>query len=87
VHIDAAAGGSFFALSIGEAHKLVLKMASNYPTVSQDVNFVGNSNYGFPLIQASMLGGTNPVSHSTTANRVVMGRISTEMSPPLEISS
>jgi hypothetical protein len=28
-HIDAAAGGSFFALSIGEAHKLVEKMASN----------------------------------------------------------
>jgi hypothetical protein len=28
-HIDAAAGGSFFALSIQEAHKLVEKMASN----------------------------------------------------------
>jgi hypothetical protein len=28
-HIDAAAGGSFFALSIVEAHKLVEKMASN----------------------------------------------------------
>jgi hypothetical protein len=28
-HIDAAAGGSFFALSIKEAHKLVEKMASN----------------------------------------------------------
>jgi hypothetical protein len=28
-HIDAAAGGSFFALSIEEAHKLVEKMASN----------------------------------------------------------
>jgi hypothetical protein len=27
--IDAAAGGSFFALSIEEAHKLVEKMASN----------------------------------------------------------
>jgi hypothetical protein len=34
----------------------------------------------FVLIKASMLGGTNPVSHSTTANRVVMGGISTEMS-------
>jgi hypothetical protein len=33
-----------------------------------------------------MLGGTNPVSHSTTANRVVMGRISTEVSLHLEIS-
>jgi hypothetical protein len=28
-HIDAAAGGSFFALSIEEAHKLVEKMSSN----------------------------------------------------------
>jgi hypothetical protein len=28
-HIDAAAGGSFFALSIAEAHKLVEMMASN----------------------------------------------------------
>jgi hypothetical protein len=28
-HIDAAAGGSFFALSIEEARKLVVKMASN----------------------------------------------------------
>jgi hypothetical protein len=29
-HIDAAAGGSFFALSIEEGHKLVEKMASNH---------------------------------------------------------
>jgi hypothetical protein len=28
-HIDVAAGGSFFALSIEESHKLVEKMASN----------------------------------------------------------
>jgi hypothetical protein len=28
-HIDAIAGGSFFTLSIGEAHKLIEKMASN----------------------------------------------------------
>jgi hypothetical protein len=28
-HIDDAAGGSFFALSIEEAHKLVEKMTSN----------------------------------------------------------
>jgi hypothetical protein len=28
-HIDAPAGGSFFALSIEEAHELVEKMASN----------------------------------------------------------
>jgi hypothetical protein len=27
-----------------------------------------------------MLGGTSPVSRSTTANRMVMGRISTELS-------
>jgi hypothetical protein len=40
----------------------------------------------FVLIKASMLGGTNPVSHSTTANWVVMGRISTEMSPLSKVS-
>jgi hypothetical protein len=28
-HIDVATGGSFFALSIEKAHKLVEKMASN----------------------------------------------------------
>jgi hypothetical protein len=28
-HIDVAVGGSFFALSIEEAHKLIEKMASN----------------------------------------------------------
>jgi hypothetical protein len=28
-HIDAAARGSFFALSIDEAHKLIENMASN----------------------------------------------------------
>jgi hypothetical protein len=33
-----------------------------------------------------MLGGTNPVSYSITDNKVVMGRISTEMSPLSEIS-
>jgi hypothetical protein len=41
----------------------------------------------FVLIKASMLGGTNPVFHSTIANKVVMGRISIEMSPLSEISS
>jgi hypothetical protein len=40
----------------------------------------------FDLIKASMLGATNPVSHSTTTNRVVMGKISTEMSSLSEIS-
>jgi hypothetical protein len=32
-----------------------------------------------------MLGGTNPASRLTTTNRVVTGRISTEMSPLSEI--
>jgi hypothetical protein len=41
----------------------------------------------FVLIGASMLGGTNPVFCLTTANTVVMGRISIEMSPLSEISS
>jgi hypothetical protein len=39
----------------------------------------------FVLIKASMLGGTIPVSRSTTANRVVLGRISTNMSPLRDI--
>jgi hypothetical protein len=39
----------------------------------------------FVLIKASMLGETNPVSYSTTANMVVMGKISTEMRPLSEI--
>jgi hypothetical protein len=52
-------------------------MGINYPTVPQDVNFIGNSNNGFILIKDSMLDGTNPVSYSTTANKVVWGRIST----------
>jgi hypothetical protein len=86
-HIDVAAGGSFFTLSIEEARKLVEKMVYmlttkidlmkkienlglghlkmvdarvtceecgeighmgiNCLTVSQDVNFIGNSNNGF----------------------------------------
>jgi hypothetical protein len=149
-HIDAAAGGSFFALSIEEAHKLVEKMASNqswdeertqtctrkvhHPeevdmlTAKIDLLMKKLKNPGldhlkmvdsrvtceecgetshmgincltapqmstllviptmlFVLIKASMLGGTNPVSSSTIANRVVMGKIPTEMSPLLEIS-
>jgi hypothetical protein len=40
----------------------------------------------FILIKASMLGGTNPVSCSTTAYGVVMGKISTKMSPLSKIS-
>jgi hypothetical protein len=31
------------------------------------------------LIKASVLGGINPVSHLTTANRVVVGKTSTEV--------
>jgi hypothetical protein len=49
-------------------------ISMNWLTVSQDINFVGNSNIGFVLIKASMLDGTNPVSHLTTANMVVWGR-------------
>jgi hypothetical protein len=33
----------------------------------------------FVLIKASMLGGTNPISGSTTANKVVWGSTSTEV--------
>jgi hypothetical protein len=33
----------------------------------------------FILIKASMLGGINPVSHSTTTNKVVWGRTSREV--------
>jgi hypothetical protein len=40
----------------------------------------------FILIKASMLGGTNTVFRSTIANRMVMGIISVEMSPLLDIS-
>jgi hypothetical protein len=142
-HIDAAARGSFFIISIEEGPKLIKKMTSNQssdeertqtrthkvhqleevdmltakidllmkklensgldhikmvdaqvtceecretghmgincPTVSQDVNFIGNSNNGFILSKASMLGGTNPVSRLTTANKVVWGRTTTEV--------
>jgi hypothetical protein len=60
-------------------------MGINYPTVYQDVNFSGNSNIGFVLIKASMLGGTNPISRSTTANKVVWGRTLTEVNLLLRI--
>jgi hypothetical protein len=40
----------------------------------------------FILIKAAMVGGTSLVSCLTTANRMVMGRISIEMSPLIEIS-
>jgi hypothetical protein len=54
-------------------------MGINCPTVSQDVNFVGKSINNFVLVKASMLGGTNPISRSTTANKVVWGRTSIEV--------
>jgi hypothetical protein len=57
-------------------------MGINCPTVPRDVNFVGNSNNSFSPNQGFNVGW----NRSTTANRVVMGRISTEMSPLLEIS-
>jgi hypothetical protein len=54
-------------------------MGINCLMVSQDVNFVGNSNNGFRPNQGFNAGGTNPVSYSTTANKVVWGRTSTEV--------
>jgi hypothetical protein len=115
-HIDVAAGGSLFALSIEEACKLIEKMASNQSwdeectqthtckvhhleevdmlTAKIDLLMKKLENSGldhfkmvFVLIKASMLGGTNPVSRSTTANKVVWDRISIEMSHLSEISS
>jgi hypothetical protein len=62
-------------------------MDIHYLTVSQDVTSLVIPTMVFVLIKASMLGGTNPVFHSTTANRVVMGRISTKMCPLSKISS
>jgi hypothetical protein len=38
-------------------------------------------------IKASTQGGISPIFLSTTTNRVIMGKISTEMSPLLVISS
>jgi hypothetical protein len=54
-------------------------MGIHCPMVSQDITFVGNSNNGLILIKASMVGGTNPISRLTTANKVVWGRTSTEV--------
>jgi hypothetical protein len=142
-HIDATAGGSFFALSIEEGHKLVEKMASNQswdeehtqshtrkvyqleevdmltanidplikklenpsldhlkmvnaqvtceeceetghmgiicPTVLRTSTWLVIPTMVFILMKASVLGGTNPVFHSTTANKVVRGRTSIEV--------
>jgi hypothetical protein len=107
-HIAAAAGGSFFALSIKEVHKLVEKMASNQSwddertpshtrkvhqleevgmlTIKIDLLMKKLDDSGLDhlkmviiLIKASMLGGISPVSRSTTASRVVVGKTSTEV--------
>jgi hypothetical protein len=150
-HIDAVVGGSFFALSIEEARKLVENMASNQScdeectqahshivqqleevdilaakidllmrklenlsldhlkmvdarVTCEECEEMGHTGINCPMVprmstllviptmvfvltKASMLGGTNLVFRSTAANRVVMGRISTEMSPLSEISS
>jgi hypothetical protein len=42
---------------------------------------------GSILIKASIHGGTNPIFLSTTAGRLVMGKILIEMSPLSEMSS
>jgi hypothetical protein len=49
--------------------------------VSQDVNFIGNFNNGFHPNQGFNDGWNKPSFRSTTTNRVVMGIITTEMSP------
>jgi hypothetical protein len=150
-HIDAAARGSFFALSIEEARKLVKKMASNKSrdeertqtcthkvhqleevdmlttkidllmkklenpcldhlkmvdarvtceecgeighmgincqTVSQDVNFVGNSNNGFHPNQGFNAGWNKPSFPFDNRQQGGCGRISIEMSALSEIPS
>jgi hypothetical protein len=150
-HIDVVAGGSFFALSIEEALKLMENMASNQSwddehtpfhthkvhrveevdmltakidllmkklenlgfdhlkmvnarvtyeecreighmgvncsMVYKDANFIGHSNNGFHLNQGFNSWWNKPVSCSTIASRVVMGKISSEMSPNSRISS
>jgi hypothetical protein len=62
-------------------------MGVNCPTVCQDANLLVTPTMVFIWIRASTMGGTSPVSCSTTANKVVMGKISTEMSPNSGISS
>jgi hypothetical protein len=149
-HIDDAARGSFFALSIEDVHKLIEKMASNQswddertsshthnvhqleevdmlttkidllmkkfenPSLDhlkmvdvhvtcEECGETGHMGVNCPTvrmltllvtpimvfmqIRASTLGGTSPVSRSTTSSRVVMGKIATEMSPNSGISS
>jgi hypothetical protein len=60
-------------------------MGVNCPLVHQDVNFVGNSNNDFRSNEGFNLGWNKPNFPSTTANRVIMGRISIGMSPFSEI--
>jgi hypothetical protein len=54
-------------------------MGINYLTVPMMSTSLVLPTMVFILIKASMLGGTNPFSHSTTTNKVVWGRISTEV--------
>jgi hypothetical protein len=54
-------------------------MGINCPTVPQMSTFLVTPTMVFVLIKASMLGGTSPVSRSTTTNKVVWGRTSTEV--------
>jgi hypothetical protein len=146
-HIDAAAGGSFFSLSIEEARKLIEKMASNqswneertqtrtrkvdqleevdmltakidllmkklenpsldhlkmvdarvtceecgetghmginYPTVSQDVNFVGNSSNGFRPNQGFNTGWNKPSFLFDNRQQGGMGQIINRNEPSL----
>jgi hypothetical protein len=150
-HIDAIAGGSFFALSIEEAHKLVENMASNQswdeertqtrtrevhqvekvdmltaridlimkklenpgldhlkmvdtrvtceecketghmgincPTVSQDVNFVHNSNNGFRRSQGFNAGWNKPSFPFDNCQQGGMGQNFNRNEPFSEISS
>jgi hypothetical protein len=56
-------------------------MGINCPTVPRTSTSLIISIMVFILIKASMLGGTNLVSRSTIANKVVWGKTSKEMSP------
>jgi hypothetical protein len=66
------------------------RFVENHPIrILEDGPFISEvvlSQMVFILIRASIPGAKSPVSHSTTANRVVICRISTEMSPLSEIS-
>jgi hypothetical protein len=69
-----------------EDHREIGHMGVNRPTVYQDANFVGHSNNSFCLNQGFNSGWNKPSFRLITASRVVMGKISTEMSPNSGIS-